>query len=80
MLGPLGVEVRARCSQGLGYSLSPCDQSRADRLEQLVEWFGGVDAAVGYVAATCRKRDVKPQSLSLVVDMLVDAAGQGAST
>jgi hypothetical protein len=76
-LGPLGAEVRARCAQGLGYSLAPCDQTRANRLEQLVEWFGGVDAAVGYVAATCRKRDVKPESLSLVVDMLADAAGQG---
>jgi hypothetical protein len=79
-LGPLGIALRAQCSSGLGYSLTPCDQARAARLEQLVEWFGGVDAAVGYVAATCRKRDVKPQSLSLVVDMLVDAAGQGAST
>lgn len=77
-LGPLGTAVRAECSRGLGYSLTPCDQARADRLEQLVEWFGGITAAVDYVAATCRKRDVKPQSLSLVVDMLADAAGQGA--
>lgn len=77
-LGPLGTEVRAYCSAGLGYSLTPCDQARADRLEQLVEHFGGVQPAVDYVARTCRKRDVKPQSLSLVVDMLADAAGQGA--
>lgn len=77
-LGPLGTALRAECSRGLSYSLAPCDQARADRLEQLVEWFGGVEAAVDYIAATCRKRDVKPQSLSLVVDMLADAAGQGA--
>jgi hypothetical protein len=74
-LGPLSAEVRRRCEEGLGYGLAPCSQERADELERLLAAFGTADEAVDFIAATCRRRDTKPDSLGWLVTILGPVAG-----
>lgn len=74
-LGPLGAVVLSRCAQGLGKSLIPLSSSAdAEALESAVRAHGGIEAAVGYFASTCRQRGdaFDPQSARLVLDVLRD--------
>ena len=77
--GPLGSELRQAVERGLGHGLVPCSQDQADELEKLVQGFGGVQPALDFVAATCRKRDTDPQSMAWVVTVLRPSASQGAT-
>lgn len=73
-LGPLGSEFVARCASGLNHSLAPLtDAVDVGDLELRVEAHGGVEAAVEFIASTCRSRPkLKPVSVKLLSDMLAD--------
>lgn len=73
-LGPLGAEVVAAVSSGLGWALRPLrDQDEADELERRLAAFGGgSEEAIAYFAATCRRRHEKPESVKVLLLMLRD--------
>jgi hypothetical protein len=78
-LGPLGAEVVAAVSAGLGFALRPLKlQDEVDEFETRVALFGGgVEEAVQFFASTCRKRKVKPEGVKVLLLMLRDlTAGQ----
>jgi hypothetical protein len=73
-LAPLGAEVVAAVSAGLGWALRPLrDHAEAEEFERRIAAFGGgAEEAISYFAATCRKRDSRPESVQLLLLMLRD--------
>lgn len=77
-LGPLSTELRRRVETGLNHGLIPCGQADADELERLIAHHGGMEPAIGFVAATIRKRDADPQSMAWLLTVLRPSTNHGA--
>lgn len=73
-LGPLGRDVVAQVSAGLGKALRPLRDAAdaAEFEERLGRFGGGVEEAIDFFSRTCRRRDRTPDAVALLLLWLRD--------
>lgn len=76
-LGVLGSQLVRRVEEGLGHGLVPARNGVAESLEADIAAWGGVDAALAFIASTCRNRNTEPQSVAWLAKVLGPARGEG---